>query len=127
MENDLNQSPKKKRWKGGRPRKATRERRSAQQNTRLSFEQREGFIQKANSLGLKPGDLARRLLLGFKMPQPIPKLNQQAWQELVPLVNDLRSLIHLIKSGQQTGIDQSLIENLLESIRQLRRELRGEN
>ena len=117
MENDLNQSPKKKRWKGGRPRKAARERRSAQQNTRLSFEQREHFIQKANSLELKPGDLARRLLLGFKMPQPVPKLNQQAWQELVPLVNDLRSLIHLIKSGQQTGIDQSLIENLLESIK----------
>lgn len=126
MENEQNHPPKKKRWKGGRPRKSVCERRSAQQNTRLSFEQRERFIQNAKSLGLKPGDLARRLLLGFKLPRPIPELNQRAWQELVPMVNDLRALIHLVKSGQQTGIDQSLIENLLESIRQLRRELRGE-
>ena len=120
-------STKKKLWRGGRPRKRSEERRSSQQNTRLSLEEDERFKAKANALGLKPCDLARRALLGLKLPRPVPELNQQAWKELMPLVNDLRWLIQLVKFGRQSVIDPSLVESLFEAVRELRRELRGDS
>ncbi|MBA2734561.1 MAG: hypothetical protein H0U54_17000 [Acidobacteria bacterium] len=120
------QKLKKKRWKGGRPRKSPGERRSEQQNARLTLEESRCFKAKARTLRLRPCDLARRVLLGLKLPKPVPELNQQAWKDLVPLANDLRWAIQLVKFGRKDTIDQSLLENLFEAVRELRRELRGD-
>ena len=117
---------RRKRWKGGRPRKGSLERRSEQQNARLTPEESERFKAKAKALGLKPCDLARRALLGLKLPRPVPELNQKAWKELVPLANDLRWAIQIVKFGRKETIDQGLLENLLEAVRELRREFRGD-
>lgn len=120
------QSHGKKRWKGGRPKKSLAKRRSEQQNARLTPEESQQFKARARTLGLRPCDLARRALLGLKLPKLVPELNLQAWKELVPLANDLRWAIQIVKFGRKDTINLRLMESLLEAVRELRRELRGD-
>jgi hypothetical protein len=117
----------KRRGRGGRPRKSEAERRSEQQNIKLTKAESEYVLRMANALNITPCDLTRRALLGLQLPQPIPAVNLQVWAELRPLADELRRIINRIRSGEQMSVDSALAEKFFDAVQRLRFELRGDS
>jgi hypothetical protein len=113
------------RKRGGRPKKGDAERRSVQLGTKLTTAESEYVKRLAQTLNLTPCDLTRRVLLGTRLPRPIPEINQQAWAELRPLADELRRVINRSRADGATAVDAELLEQLFEVVQSLRLELRG--
>src|SRR5712692_2613860 len=114
------------RRRAGRPRLAAdRLRSAALPPVRLTQAELGQVEELANTHGLSVSALVRRIVLGRRLPQPVPRVNLQAWAKLGPLAGNLNQYVKAINQGRAAGVPLPLLLEIRQLLDTLRDELRG--
>jgi hypothetical protein len=114
------------RRRGGRPRLAAERLRSAAlPPVRLTQAELGQVEALAEGYGLSVSALIRRIVLGRRLPQPVPRVNLEAWAKLGPLAGNLNQYMKAINQGRAAGVPLPLLLEIRQLLDTLRDELRG--
>jgi hypothetical protein len=91
----------------------------------LNEEEREQLALKAAVAKLPVSTFVRLAALGLPIKAPPGEASLARWQNLARTTANLNQLTHAINSGQATGIEPEVINELAEQVRLLRLELLG--
>jgi hypothetical protein len=115
------------RRRAGRPRLAADQLRSAAlPSIRVTQTELAHIEALAEIHNLRVSDLVRRLVLGRRLPRPVPRINLEAWAKLGPLAGNLNQHIKAIHQGRAAGVPLPLLHELRQLLDRLRAALRGE-
>ena len=73
--------------------------------------------------GVGRGAWLRRSGLGQFLRLPVPELNRQAWAKLARCAGNLNQAMKAVNEGRVQGLDPAVVEELLDQVQRLRREL----
>lgn len=113
------------RRRGGRPRLTAEQLRSATlpaiRLTRAELVQVEAL---AAAHRLRVSALVRRIVLGRRLPRPLPQVNLEVWAKLGPLAGNLNQYVKAIHQGRAAGAPLSLLLEIRQLLDTLRSALR---
>jgi hypothetical protein len=110
----------------GRPRlTADRLRSAALPPVRLTEAELDQVVELASTHGVSVSELVRRIVLGRRLPQPVPRVNLQVWAKLGPLAGNLNQYVKAINQGRAGGVPLQLLLDIRQLLDHLRDELRG--
>ncbi|MDT7953054.1 MAG: mobilization protein [Acetobacteraceae bacterium] len=114
-----------RRGRGGRPRKAAEDKRTATISVRLTPDERVRLTAWAGPAGL--AEYLRRAGLGRRARgRIVPELNREAWTELARALSNLNQLAHASNAGRTLGPELApLIESVRDQVAALRLSLLG--
>jgi hypothetical protein len=114
------------RRRAGRPRLAADRLRSAALPPVRLTEAELGQVEElANTHGLCVSELVRRIVLGRRLPQAVPRVNLEVWARLGPLAGNLNQYMKAINQGRAGGVPLALLLEIRQLLDDLRDELRG--
>jgi hypothetical protein len=114
------------RRRAGRPRLPAEQLRSAAlPPVRLTLAELGHVEALAEEYGLSVSTLVRRILLGHQLPQPVPRINLEAWAKLGPLAGNLNQYMKAINQGRAGGVPKRLLLDIRQILDDLRDGLRG--
>jgi hypothetical protein len=114
------------RRRAGRPRLAAERLRSAAlPPVRLTRAELGQVEELANTHGLSVSELVRRIVLGRRLPQAVPRVNLEVWAKLGPLAGNLNQYMKAINQGRAGGVPLDLLLEIRQLLDHLRDELRG--
>jgi hypothetical protein len=94
---------------------------------RVSAGEHRQIDGEAASLGLALTAYVRRLILGRRLPRPVPAVNRELWARLGPLGADLNGLAAAMRDGRAAADPLPLLEALRQEIATLRAALVGDD
>ena len=96
--------------KGGRPKIDPAAVRSLTLGVRLSPAEYAALRERADQLGMKPGQFLRQAGLTRRLPPPpVPAVNREEWAKLGRLGNNINQLTRRANAGQLTGFPAATI------------------
>ena len=115
------------RRRAGRPRLAADKLRSAAlPSIRLTPAELAHVEALAATHNLSVSALVRRIVLGRRLPQPVPRINLEVWAKLGPLAGNLNQHIKAIHQGRASAAPLALLLDIRHLLDRLRAALRGE-
>ena len=96
--------------KGGRPKIDPAAVRSLNLSVRLSPAEYAALRERADQLGMKPGQFLRQAGLTRRLPPPpVPAVNREEWAKLGQLANNINQLTRRANAGQLPGFPAATV------------------
>lgn len=109
------------RGRAGRPRLKESKRRTGRIGVPVNKREEEIITGRAAKHNIGPAVFLRKLGIGCKLPQPIPKINFRAYRRFGRTAAHFNCLCKLIKSGQQVGVGLDLVQQMINDLQAVRR------
>jgi mobilization protein NikA len=110
----------------GRPPKDPYQVRSISITLKLSPDEDAQLRELAEQLRLPFRTFLRSVVLGKKLPPPIPAVNQQLARELARVGGNLNQFLHAVHTGKVEAIPYVDLLGLRDLLAEVRRQLRGD-
>ena len=112
--------------KGGRPKIDPAAVRSLNLSVRLSPAEYAALRERADQLGMKPGQFLRQAGLTRRLPPPpVPAVNREEWAKLGQLANNINQLTRRANAGQLPGFPAATVRLTRAELKRLRATLLG--
>jgi hypothetical protein len=110
-----------KRRRAGRPRLEESERRMGRIGVPVNKREEEVITERAATHNMSPAVFLRKLGVGCRLPQPVPRINFLAYRRFGRAAAHFNRLCKLIESGQQVEIGLDFAQQMLDELQAIRR------